>query len=46
MLKFGLNVRDEGFSNDFNADVNACISSEFSTAAMRFGHSTVDGKLL
>lgn len=46
MLKFNLHIREDGYSDDFNADVNACITSEFSTAAMRFGHSTVDGKLL
>lgn len=46
MIKFNLHVRDDGYANDFHPDVNACITSEFSTAAMRFGHSIVDGKLL
>lgn len=46
MQRFGLNIRETGYSNDYNPDVNACITSEFSTAAQRFGHSTVDGKFL
>lgn len=46
MLRFSLNIHESGYSTDYNPDVNACITSEFSTAAQRFGHSTVDGKLL
>lgn len=46
MIRFGLNVHDQGYSGDFNPEVNACITSEFSTAALRFGHSTVDRKLM
>lgn len=46
MTRFNLHVREDGYSSDFNPEVNSCITSEFSTAAMRFGHSTVDGKLL
>lgn len=46
MQRFSLATRENGYSNDYNVDVNACITSEFSTAAQRFGHSTVDGKFL
>lgn len=46
MQRFSLGIRENGYSDDYNADVNACITSEFSTAAQRFGHSTVDGKFL
>lgn len=46
MQRFSLNIRESGYSNDYNPDVNACITSEFSTAAQRFGHSTVDGRFL
>ncbi|XP_059614078.1 chorion peroxidase [Phlebotomus argentipes] len=42
MARFDLNVRP-GFSDDYSADVNAAVTSEFITAAFRFGHSTVDG---
>ncbi|XP_055322112.1 chorion peroxidase [Sitodiplosis mosellana] len=44
MQRFGLSIRETGYSDDYNPDVNACITSEFSTAAQRFGHSTVDGR--
>lgn len=46
MQRFSLGIRENGYSDDYNPDVNACITSEFSTAAQRFGHSTVDGKFL
>lgn len=46
MQRFSLNIRQSGYSDDYDPDVNACITSEFSTAAQRFGHSTVDGKFL
>lgn len=42
--RFSLGIRENGYSDDYNPDVNAAITSEFSTAAQRFGHSTVDGK--
>lgn len=44
MERFGLNVHNQGYSTDYSGDVNACVTSEFTTAAFRFGHSTVDGK--
>lgn len=46
MQRFSLGVREHGYSNDYDQNVNPAITSEFSTAAQRFGHSTVDGKLL
>lgn len=46
MQRFSLSIRETGYSDDYNPDVNACITSEFSTAAQRFGHSTVDGRFL
>lgn len=46
MNRFSLNIHDNDYSHDYNPDVNACITSEFSTAAQRFGHSIVDGKFL
>lgn len=46
MQRFSLSLRETGYSDDYNPDVNACITSEFSTAAQRFGHSTVDGRFL
>lgn len=46
MAQFGLNVQEHGYSHDYNPDINACITSEFSTAGMRFGHSIVDGKYM
>lgn len=42
--RFSLGIRENGYSDDYNPDVNPCITSEFSTAGQRFGHSTVDGK--
>lgn len=46
MSRFGLNTRENGYANDYNPEVNPAITSEFSTAAQRFGHSVVDGKLM
>ncbi|XP_055713845.1 chorion peroxidase isoform X2 [Phlebotomus papatasi] len=43
MARFDLNVRPDGYSDDYSADINAAVTSEFITAAFRFGHSTVDG---
>lgn len=44
MQSFNLNIRESGYSKDYHPDVNPAITSEFSTAAQRFGHSTVAGQ--
>lgn len=44
MIKFQLKCQREGYSSDYNPEVNACITAEFTTSAFRFGHSTVDGR--
>lgn len=46
MQRFNLNIHERGYSTDYNPEINPQITSEFSTAAQRFGHSTVDGKFL
>lgn len=46
MQRFDLNIRASGYSHDYDENINACVTSEFSTAAFRFGHSVVDGKLM
>lgn len=47
MERFQLNVHEtDDYSNDYDSEVNACVTSEFTTAAFRFGHSTVDGKFM
>lgn len=44
MKRFSLNVRSRGYSGDYDPFINPSITSEFTTAAFRFGHSMVDGK--
>lgn len=46
MERFELNVRDKGYSTDYDIYVKPSVTSEFTTAAFRYGHSTVDGKFL
>jgi hypothetical protein len=47
MQRFDLNIRPNGYySQDYDENINAGVTSEFVTAAFRFGHSTVDGKLI
>lgn len=41
---FGLHVRNSGWADDYNSEVNPAVTNEFTGAAFRFGHSTVDGK--
>ncbi|XP_022826330.1 chorion peroxidase [Spodoptera litura] len=35
----------EGYSSSYDPHANPSLSAEFSTAAMRFGHSVVDGRI-
>lgn len=44
MRRFALNVQSDGYSRDYNPYVNPSVTSEFTTSAFRFGHSTVPGK--
>ncbi|KAH8383684.1 hypothetical protein KR009_010037 [Drosophila setifemur] len=44
MKRFRLVPLHEGYAHDYNADVNPAITNEFSGAAYRMGHSSVDGK--
>lgn len=46
MERFQLNVLASGYSTDYDSEVNACVTSEFTSAAFRFGHSAVDGKFM
>ncbi|XP_073952753.1 chorion peroxidase [Choristoneura fumiferana] len=42
---FGLSPAP-GYSSSYDPHVNPALTTEFSTAAMRFGHSVVDGKFM
>ncbi|XP_064556463.1 chorion peroxidase [Drosophila montana] len=44
MKRFRLMPHQQGYSTDYNVDVNPAITNEFSGAAFRMGHSSVDGK--
>lgn len=52
MDRFGLNVMADDaqqtneYSREYDANVNAAVTSEFTSAAFRFGHSAVDGKFM
>ncbi|XP_017471463.1 PREDICTED: chorion peroxidase [Rhagoletis zephyria] len=44
MKRFRLAPQHHGYAKGYNLDVNPAITNEFSGAAFRMGHSTVDGK--
>ncbi|XP_049772469.1 peroxidase-like [Schistocerca cancellata] len=43
--KMNLEVRNSGFSKQFDTNVDPSVTNSFATAAMRFVHSLVDGEL-
>lgn len=43
--KFGLESKKEGFSKEFSEHVDPSITNSFATAALRFVHSLMEGKL-
>ncbi|GLV32003.1 Peroxinectin-like [Carabus blaptoides fortunei] len=45
MTEFNLNVDRPGYSTHYDPKVDPAITNEFTTAALRFGHSIVDGKM-
>uniref|UniRef100_A0A6P4E4C0 LOW QUALITY PROTEIN: chorion peroxidase-like n=1 Tax=Drosophila rhopaloa TaxID=1041015 RepID=A0A6P4E4C0_DRORH len=44
MKRFRLVPLHQGYAHDYNVNVNPAITNEFSGAAYRMGHSSVDGK--
>lgn len=45
MQRFSLSSVPSGYSNDYDDEINPSMTNEFTGAAFRFGHSTVQGKL-
>jgi len=43
MKKWSMEVKENGYSNSYNKDVNPAITNVFATAAFRFGHSLIAG---
>ncbi|BFG00490.1 chorion peroxidase [Drosophila madeirensis] len=44
MKRFRLVPQHQGYAHDYSPDINPAITNEFSGAAYRMGHSSVDGK--
>lgn len=45
MKRFSLEINSDGYSNDYDEEINPSMTNEFTGAAFRFGHSTVQGQL-
>lgn len=45
MQRFSLRSSPNGYSSDYNDEINPSMTNEFTGAAFRFGHSTVQGRL-
>ena len=45
MRSLGMLPLQEGFSRDYDENVNPSMLNDFSTAAFRFGHSLIQGKV-
>lgn len=45
MQRFSLFGSPQGYSNDYDDEINPSMTNEFTGAAFRFGHSTVQGRL-
>lgn len=44
MQRFRIATKHQGYATDYDPEVNPAVTNEFTGAAFRFGHSTVDGK--
>jgi peroxidase len=42
--ELGLLPLQDGFSDDYDENINPTVLNEFATAAFRFGHTLIQGK--